>query len=54
MRKTEREELLLWAEEVRTHYMSLEGASIRSLDEAIFFLLWHYAMCEGLHRFNRL
>lgn len=44
MKKTE---WLLWAEVVRLHYMSLEGKGHEFVEEAGFFLNWHYEMCDG-------
>lgn len=41
------EELLLWAEVVRLNYMSLEGAGEGAMEEAGFFLLWHWDMCKA-------
>jgi len=43
-----KKEMTLWAEAVRLHYMSLEGAGPAAQDEAEFFLLWHYDNCDGL------
>lgn len=41
-------EMLLWAEVVRRHYMSLEGAGPDATEEAGFFLSWHYEMRGNL------
>lgn len=37
-------EWYLWAETVRRHYMSLEGAGEGAEEEAGFFLNWHWDM----------
>lgn len=43
-KKMSKEELRNWSEVVRLHYMSLEGAGERAVEEAGFFLLWHWDM----------
>lgn len=43
-------EMLLWAEAVRQHYLSLEGAGSDATEEAGFFLNWHYDMREKVER----
>jgi len=42
-----KKEWLAWAEAVRLHYMSLEGKGLKFVEEAGFFLNWHYDMCDG-------
>lgn len=44
------EDMLEWAEVVRQHYLSLEGAGPGAIDEAGFFLNWHYEMREHLSK----
>lgn len=48
MSKTEKAEMVLWAEAVRLHYMNLEGVGPHAQEEALFFMLWHYDNCDGL------
>lgn len=43
-----KQDLYLWAEVVRQHYLSLEGAGPGATEEAGFFLNWHYEMRECL------
>lgn len=40
--------MVLWAEAVRLHYLSLEGGGPSVYDEALFFLGWHNACREEL------
>ena len=47
------DEAILWAEAVRLHYMSLEGAGPGAMDEAEFFLIWHHDNCAGLDRLTK-
>ena len=43
-----KEEMMLWIEAVRRHYVSLEGKGESKQEEAEFFLLWHYDNYDGL------
>lgn len=43
------DEMIIWAEVVRKHYMSLEGAGAGAVEEAGFFLHWHWDMRKSIY-----
>ena len=42
------DDVVALCEAVRRHYLGLKGGGFDVLEEATFFLEWHYSNCEGM------